>query len=189
MRKLLNLLFLTILCSSALASNVKPTPINLFNKLAKENLATWTSSEYYNSTTHQSTSTWSSMPYTPTPGGNGGSLTHTDDFGTSIQFSWSISGNTLNYSIHVVPGNDVNMGIHSLYAYDDTQGTFDELVNEGNETPGDDGYGHITWTASGSTDFEGSATSLFISFDIYTSLLSDSNARCQSIFGTYINKN
>jgi len=85
----------------------------------------------------------------------------TDSFGNIMNVTWSVTGNTLNWSVNVVPGADINVHIHCFLVLD--RGVMN-YVESDFEDPTGDGYGNVTWSDSGSVDLTGLSNPLEFSF-------------------------
>lgn len=104
------------------------------------------------------------IPGVPMDNPSPGEYTYTDATGTTVDFSWYISGSTIYWNVDVeAPSSDI-LQLHRLWIVDD--GT---LTNDP-ETIVDDDYegsawGSSSWTSSGSASLGSGERSLFFSFE------------------------
>lgn len=89
----------------------------------------------------------------------------TDSYGNTINITWSVTGNTLNWSVNAVPGADINTHIQCFLVF---ERGLTNYVESDYEDPTGEGYGNMTWSDSGSVDLTGLSNPLEFSFEYYT---------------------
>ncbi|MDT3402910.1 hypothetical protein [Mucilaginibacter terrae] len=96
------------------------------------------------------------------------SFSKTDYLGNVMDVTLSVSGNTLSWSVNVVPGTGVNVGLHRLWIYDYNSDNFDSYADSDYEDPDATGYGNVTWSDSGTIDLSTAPTTLRVSFEYFS---------------------
>ncbi|WP_345948130.1 hypothetical protein ABDD95_14865 [Mucilaginibacter sp. PAMB04274] len=162
MKKLLFVLFFALAFTTAEASN----PIPFFLR-AQRHVKSMAFTTPYLDHASASSNLWYSIgsqesfnfgPYSYSPSTSGGTLSATDYFGTTTEITWNIVGTTLSYTVDIVPGTGIDLGIHMLQIYDND--TSQDLILDDYEDPEGVGYGNSPYHGSGCTDISSASSVL-----------------------------
>lgn len=114
-----------------------------------------------------SPSGFTSSPMAYTPSTSSGEWTHTNQDGTTIDVTWSVSGTTLYWESTLNAGSGVTLGLHRLHIFDDGYGPGDqeEFADDDFEDGDSAGWGSDYWHSSGSADIGSSYRIISFSFE------------------------